>query len=107
MRALTVTGVQTCALPIYREDRAFRVDGCVGLVRRVVERGQRQARELAQPAEVDEARRLVQVVRAEQAGGRRLLELQLAEQQLSHRRRHGGPPPRAPGPAIRAGPSPP
>ena len=81
---------QYVALGEDREDRAFRVDGCVGLVRRVVERGQRQARELAQPAEVDEARRLVQVVRAEQAGGSRLLELQLAEQQLSHRRRHVG-----------------
>jgi len=53
-------------------------------VRRVVQLGERQARELAQRSEVEEAVRGVQISCARGAARRCFLELQLPQQELAH-----------------------
>ena len=88
-----------------RENRSARLDRRTATVRRVVELGEGQARELAHGPEVEEALRCVQIPRTRGTARGCFLELQLAQQQLPDRLRHLAgdlhPHGRAVGPAFR------
>src|SRR5438034_10317028 len=82
----TVGGVpQNIRLRENRENRPARLDRRSATVRRVVELGEGQARELAHGTEVEEALRCVQIPRTRGTARGCFLKLQLAQQQLLDR----------------------